>query len=89
MSYYNTNSETGEVLTASVKQTEKQEQIVISFFENNPEIQLTALELADKLNILFTSVRRAVTDLEKEGKLQYCGMKMERFGKMNRLIKLT
>lgn len=89
MSYYNTNSETGETLTASVKQTEKQEQIVLSFFENNPDIQITALELADKLNILFTSVRRAVTDLEKEGKLQYCGMKMERFGKMNRLIKLT
>jgi predicted ArsR family transcriptional regulator len=86
--YYNTTNETNPELSASIKQTEKQDAKVLNYFLSNPNHQKTALELADELGILFTSVRRSCTNLIDAGKLVYCGTKMERYGKINNLIGL-
>ena len=89
MAYYNTINQSGEDLKKSRKQTDTQDEIIENWYKLHPYHQLTALELSDILGMLFTSVRRSVTNLIDKGELRYCGMKMERYGKPNNLICLN
>lgn len=76
--FYNTNQEEGEELQTSKEAARRQTQIILSHFTNNPEMDFTAEDL-NKLpelqNVLRTSIRRALTDLEEEGLITYEGQR--------------
>ncbi len=86
--FYNTINIKGSELNSAHKKSSAQEIKIMEYYGQNPYAIKTSLELADELKILFTSVRRAVTNLIAQDKLKYCGMKQERFGKPNHLIAL-
>lgn len=72
--YYNTNGETGTTLAASRKTVNKQEQKVLDFFAKNPTKSFGPSNLFCDTFVLgssspLTSVRRAITNLTKEGYL--------------------
>jgi|TARA_R100000655_G_scaffold13520_6_gene30562 hypothetical protein len=70
--YYNTNKQTGEDLRESRNTAKTQSEIILEFFQNNPNLQLSPFEILDtlELNAPITSIRRAMTDLTLEGKLK-------------------
>ena len=70
--YYNTNEETGEVLTESRNRAETQGGIIYKYFRDNPRAELTPFEIKAVLRMRapITSIRRAITDLTTEGKLE-------------------
>ena len=70
--YYNTNDETGDTLKSSRSKAITQEEIILEFFTNNPNLQLSPFEISDtlELNAPITSIRRAMTNLTLEGKLK-------------------
>ena len=70
--YYNTNDEAGNTLRSSRNKTKTQEEIILEFFTNNPNLQLSPFEISDtlELNAPITSIRRAMTNLTLEGKLK-------------------
>jgi|10_taG_2_1085330.scaffolds.fasta_scaffold39680_2 hypothetical protein len=79
MAYYNTNNETGEELQASREQSSKQKTEVLAVFQTYPTTPLSPDEVHQFIkensaipnSILWpiTSIRRAVSDLTKEGEL--------------------
>ena len=68
--YYNTTSEKGSRLKRSRTRTRTQEEKIFSFFLTYGE-PLSPSMILDKMNLKcpITSVRRALTDLTKKGKL--------------------
>ena len=68
--YYNTTNQSGSLLRWYEEQTDKQEDIVLRFFEEHPgnhspfDVHFSCLSSAP-----ITSVRRAITNLTKAGKL--------------------
>ena len=75
--YYNTNNLKGVNLIEVWKNTDKQKDVVLQFFEINPEVNMTPSYIWGELinwNILdrvpLTSIRRAITDLTTDGKLE-------------------
>ena len=67
--YYNTNKETGEVLLASKEDAESQEAVILVIFKNYERATAEDIHkhFSDKTPI--TSIRRAITNLTKEGLL--------------------
>lgn len=49
----------------------------------------TSLEIADKTGILFTNVRRSVSNLLKSNLILVAGKRLERYGKNNTTYKLN
>jgi len=91
MSYYNTNKEKYEVLDRSQKKTERQANVILNFFESNPNKLYTPFEVKDTLRLAcpITSVRRAITDLENKNKLVKTNlMRQGIYGKQNHTWKL-
>ena len=76
--YYNTNDETGTTLQQSRGNAKTQEGIILEFFTNNPNLQLSPFEISDtlELNAPITSIRRAMTNLTLEGKLKKTDVKV-------------
>jgi len=70
--FYNTNNETGDSLNNSRKNTEKQSDVIYRVFQANPNMGLTPFEVESAVgnNWPITSIRRAITDLTSEGKLE-------------------
>jgi len=70
MSYYNTIEEVGSALTESNKKTKKQEELIFDLFvkTNQPLSPSMVLSQAG-LNCPITSIRRAMTDLCKAGRI--------------------
>ena len=70
--YYNTNEESGETLQNSRVRSETQGGIIHKYFRDNPNAELTPFEIKATLGMRapITSIRRAITDLTKEGKLE-------------------
>ena len=83
--YHNTNRETGDTLTRSRLQACSQEHAILSLFIRRPAQCLSPDDVsrilfADKVPI--TSVRRAITELTKDGVLiKTRHMKTGRYGK--------
>tara|TARA_Y100001938_G_C8030360_1_gene400298 strand:+ start:400 stop:690 length:291 start_codon:yes stop_codon:yes gene_type:complete len=69
--YYNTNNETGHTLNSSRNQAKSQEELIYSLFERNQNAYITPFEIHDLLETLspITSIRRAISNLTKDGKL--------------------
>ena len=70
MSFYNTIEETGEELATSQKKAQTQQDVIYQYFLTcgrplSPSMVLDEL----RLNCPITSVRRAMTNLTKEGKI--------------------
>ena len=93
MPFFNTIDEVGNALAESNKKTNRQEDLIYSLFiwikqPLSPSMVLTQLGLAGK-NYPITSVRRAMTNLSKEGKLKKTNDYTEgQYGKREHLWKL-
>lgn len=78
MSYYNTANETGDELARYRKLAASQKEKLRALWTYQPLLQLTASEAYEMLvtryqvkeNTPLTSIRRALTDLMKEGYLE-------------------
>jgi len=70
--FYNTNDETGNTLTNSRNNSNKQKDVIYRVFQSNPNMTLTPFEIESAVaqSWPITSIRRAITDLTSEGKLQ-------------------
>ena len=82
--YYNTNDESGENLQNSRQNSDKQKDVIYRVFESNPNMTLTPFEIeaAVAQSWTITSIRRAITDLTSEGKLEKTEIKrMGPYGK--------
>ena len=82
--YYNTNEETGQTLRSSRNKSQTQEEIILDFFKNNPNLRLSPFEIQEilELNAPITSVRRAMTNLATNGDLRKTKlMKIGPYGK--------
>jgi len=73
MSYFNTTNERGDTLKRRKRKTENQDDIVLAFFRQHKEVEISPSECwinafqADETPI--TSVRRSINTLTREGKL--------------------
>ena len=88
MTYYNTNKETGETLEKSEVKTKSQEAIIMNYVEiayygNDLVLYMAPHALKSSIkdfqNVPLTSIRRAITNLEKIGMLK----------KTNRMVRGT
>lgn len=92
MSFYNTIREEGTELAQSQRQASAQEVRILTFFEDRPwqgfsPFQIQRLVLPE---CPITSVRRAITNLTKAGKLEKTDVMLkERYGKRNHYWKLA
>lgn len=85
--FYNTIAAGKEDLRQHVKVAATQEENVLSLFKERP--RMTALEVADKLQLHESSARRCVTNLFHKGLLIKTGeQKIERYGKKNYYFQL-
>ena len=90
--YYNSTKEKGEQLAIFKKQAKKQDDKVLDFFKENPRVEFGASQVWNALffnSAPITSVRRSITDLVQENKLEYTGRKRKgMFGRNESLIRL-
>ena len=92
MSYYNTNNETGDTLTASRTRVNIQEREIIAAFNGRPGRKMTPFDVQDDVghHVPITSIRRAITNLTSRGVLTKSdAMKLGRYGKMNHCWELV
>ena len=86
--YYNTTNETE--IKAFSKANKSQEIRILKWMRTRVEAgtrkDFTTWELEKELPILFTSIRRSVSRLEKQGKIVYTGEKRMGGRKRNVLI---
>jgi len=73
-SYHNTNAEEGNTLTESNRKASKQEDAILEFFKRNPGKAYSPEDIYSELitlqNSPLTSIRRAITNLTTQMKLQ-------------------
>ena len=88
MAFYNTTLEDYPIATKQRKKNNVQEDVILYFFEHN-EGEYTPFDIwefcdLDEKKVPITSVRRAINDLTKKGKLIKTGnKKMGNYGMMN------
>lgn len=75
MNYYNTTAESGEELKENSQRAVNQCRLILNAFRNNPHRTFTPECFKSIIIAPLTSVRRAISDLHKDGYL-------ERFGKV-------
>tara|TARA_R110002020_G_scaffold11657_7_gene43592 strand:- start:1387 stop:1686 length:300 start_codon:yes stop_codon:yes gene_type:complete len=86
MTYYNTNHEQGNVLDRSRRKVRNQEEVIFDLFNKYPKEEFTPFEVQLRLNLMcpITSVRRAISNLTKEHKLEKSSkQKLGKYGKLN------
>ena len=86
MSYYNTLSETGEDLKSSQVKAETQKHEILALFEYHSGALYTPFEVQCRMNEIspITSIRRAMSNLTDEGKLEKTSIKKKGdYGKDN------
>ena len=90
--YYNTTKEQGEQLAIFKSKTKKQDDKILDFFKDNPMVEFGASQVWNALfynSVPITSVRRSVTNLVQDNKLEYTGRKRKGvFGRNESLIRL-
>ena len=70
--YYNTPKLTGYELQTEEQHASNQEEIIMQLFKENPSLDFTPDEVWRTLGLFntpITSIRRAITNLTKKGKL--------------------
>lgn len=87
MTHYNTNNETGETLLESKEKAQRQEDCIMRYFMMRTFTILNCaphdLEFLFNPKVPITSIRRALTNLKKEGKLRKTDFKvMGTYGRM-------
>lgn len=89
-SFHNTCGLNQLTLVFAEEKAQKQDELVLAFFKLNQGRQFTPLQVHDQLpHIMFTSIRRAITNLTKKGFLKKLDTTVpERFGKPNHLYSL-
>ena len=81
--YYNTNKESGDTLGKSNNRALKQEDVILNVFFGSNKLTPEEVLRFSGLNVPLTSIRRAITNLTKEGKLVKTDtMKKGSYGKM-------
>ena len=72
MDYFNTNRETGDTLKQSITAAQRQQHIVLNIFQSFPRALFSPEEIHRHFdaNVPLTSIRRAITNLTQEGKLE-------------------
>ncbi|MFZ7166530.1 MAG: hypothetical protein ACO1G5_03190 [Bacteroidota bacterium] len=75
MAYHNTTNLKGNDLSVAKEKELNQTEIIFMFFKDNPKMAFTPAEVMSELEEVgydypLTSVRRAITDLTKIGKLK-------------------
>jgi len=72
MDYFNTNRETGDVLKQSIATAFRQQHRVLYIFQSSPRALFSPEEIHRHFddNVPLTSIRRAITNLTQEGKLE-------------------
>jgi hypothetical protein len=90
--YYNTTKEQGEQLAIFKKRAKKQDDKILEFFQDNPMVEFGASQVWNALfynSVPITSVRRSITNLVQDNKLEYTGRKRKGvFGRNESLIRL-
>lgn len=93
--FYNTTSESGQLLMDFRIKNAVSNSVVLEVFTDNPDKSFTPYEVEDELkkrnyNMLQSSIKRAITDLTNYGKLVNTGIKVvERYGRPNYKWKLN
>ena len=92
MSFFNTIGLQGDTLIEAVKQCGLQEQRVLHIMFDGRSY--TPFQVHDIYEIAYnktpiTSIRRAMTCLEKKGFIEKVGMEYERYGKPNHTWRIT
>jgi len=85
MTYYNTNNETGDTLLKSRDKAQSQEECILAYFKRGWRTFCAPHDLESLFDytVPITSIRRALTNLEKSGKLVKTDlMVMGTYGKM-------
>jgi hypothetical protein len=73
--FHNTTKEDGQLLIEYEKKAMSQEQLILDFFRRWPEAMMTPFQVKKFVDLIsgsdvpITSIRRAMTDLTKAGKL--------------------
>ena len=81
--YYNTNKESGDTLVKSNNSALKQEDVILNVFLGNSKLTPEEVLRFSGLNVPLTSIRRAMTNLTNDGKLEKTNtMKKGSYGKM-------
>jgi len=85
-SYHNTNKETGNTLIKSNTKASRQEMIILNYFKANAHSKFSPEDVINQVDfgkpVPITSVRRAITNLCKEGHLNKTSvMKKGNYGK--------
>jgi predicted transcriptional regulator len=89
--YYNTTSLSGNELLREVSGARNQDEIILSFFKENPTSELTPFNVLSlcKMNCPITSIRRSMTNLTNKGFLEKTeNKKLGEYGKKNYTWKL-
>lgn len=74
--HHNTTHESGQLLLDYQEQAKSQEEAIYRLFQQRPDQMLTPFEVKKIIDFMMqkdipiTSIRRAMTDLTKEGKLR-------------------
>ena len=76
--FYNTVNLEGTELKTARRRATRQEDIILAFFQTWPYAHFSPYEVWNvfKDDMLITSVRRAITDLKNEGKLEKTDIKV-------------
>ena len=76
-SYYNTTNEKGATLFDSERKAQSQEEKILTFFQTHlDQFSPTSIKRLVLPNSPLTSIRRAITNLTKAGKLKKTGIKV-------------
>lgn len=89
--YHNTTSIQGDKLTQAQKKSDKQEEIILRYFQQYPDYGFTPFDVWKIFpNYPITSIRRAISNLSFLGILQKTGrMRMGGYGAPNNVWRLA
>jgi len=92
MPHYNTTNESEEQLGIFHSKTKTQDILILEFFQDQPLVEYGASRVHLALfgnSTPITSVRRSITDLISDDKLEYSGRKRAgNYGRNEKLIRL-
>ncbi len=88
--FYNTTQERGGTLQTYRTKAETQQERVLAIFKTYDLVSMTPFEVLrlSGLNCPVTSIRRAISDLEKKGMIVKSGYRTGQFGRVNNTWKL-
>lgn len=88
--FYNTTHESDQLAFNFTEVNESYNKDVLEVFKQHPDMAFTPYEIGDRLPMLQSSIKRAISDLTALGYLVNTGLKKkERYGRNNYLWKLN